>query len=329
MKMNRVCELLNIEYPIIMGGMSWAGTPVLAAAVSNAGGLGIIGSGAMKREHLKEAIDKIRALTDRPFGVNIILVSPYADELVDLVIEEKVPVVTFGAGNPGKYMSKLKEAGTKVIPVVASDNMAKMMERIGADAVIAEGMESGGHIGEVTTLVLVNAVCKAVKIPVIAAGGIADGRAMAAMFALGAEGIQMGTRFIATVEADTHENFKKLILKSSIRDTVVTGAALGHPARVIETRFAKKVKELETKSLQEAEEVLVGSLRKAVVDGNIDEGSFMAGQCVGLITEIKTVKEVIEDIIIEFHRAIEDLIEKSRLVSNSKGFNDEKVGVKI
>ncbi|MGC8954872.1 MAG: enoyl-[acyl-carrier-protein] reductase FabK [Fervidobacterium sp.] len=304
---NRVCELLDIDYPILMGGMSWAGTPKLAAAVSNAGGLGIIGSGAMRKEHLKKAIEEIRELTEKPFGVNIILVSPYADELIDLVIEERVPVVTFGAGNPSKYMLRLKEVGIKVVPVVASDNMAKMMERIGADAVIAEGMESGGHIGEVTTLVLVNAVCRAVSIPVIAAGGIADGKSMAAMFALGAEGVQMGTRFIATYEADTHENFKKLILKSGIRDTVVTGAALGHPARVIETRFAKKVKELEVKNLQEAEEILVGSLRKAVVDGNIDEGSFMAGQCVGLINEIKHVDEVIEDIIEEFNDTLEKL----------------------
>lgn len=308
---NRICDLLNIQYPILMGGMSWAGTPKLAAAVSNAGGLGIIGAGAMRAEHLKAAIDQTRTLTDKPFGVNIILVSPSADDLVDLVIQEHVPVVTFGAGNPSKYIERLKAANIKVIPVVASDNMAKMMERIGADAVIAEGMESGGHIGEVTTLVLVNAVCKAVKVPVIAAGGIADGRAMAAMFALGAEGIQMGTRFIATKEADTHENFKNLIVKSNIRDTVVTGATMGHPARVIETRFAKKVKELEVKSLQEAEEVLVGSLRKAVVDGNIEEGSFMAGQCVGLINDIKSVEEVIRDIISEFHSAVSNLLQEA------------------
>ncbi|MBP7303761.1 MAG: enoyl-[acyl-carrier-protein] reductase FabK [Fervidobacterium sp.] len=308
---NRICDLLNIQYPILMGGMSWAGTPKLAAAVSNAGGLGIIGAGAMRAEHLKAAIDQIRTLTDKPFGVNIILVSPSADELVDLVIQEHVPVVTFGAGNPSKYIERLKEADIKVIPVVASDNMARMMERIGADAVIAEGMESGGHIGEVTTLVLVNAVCRAVSIPVVAAGGIADGKAMAAMFALGAEGIQMGTRFIATKEADTHQNFKNLIVKSNIRDTVVTGATLGHPARVIETRFAKKVKELEVKSLQEAEEILVGSLRKAVVDGNIEEGSFMAGQCVGLINDIKPVEEVIRDIISEFHSAVANIIQEA------------------
>ncbi|MCX7653902.1 MAG: nitronate monooxygenase [Fervidobacterium sp.] len=305
--MNRVCKMLDIKYPIIMGGMSWAGTPKLAAAVSNAGGLGIIGSGPMKAEHLEIAIEQTKALTDKPFGVNIILVSPFADELVEVVIKKQVPVVTFGAGNPSKYISKLKQAGIKVIPVVASDSMAKMMERIGADAVIAEGMESGGHIGEVTTLVLVNAVCKVVSIPVIAAGGIADGKAMAAMFALGAEGIQMGTRFIATLEADTHENFKRLIIKSGIRDTIVTGATLGHPARVIETKFAKKIRELEVKNLQEAEELLVGSLRKAVIDGNIDEGSFMAGQCVGLINEIKCVEEVIRDIMNEFFKAVENL----------------------
>lgn len=315
--------MLDIKYPIIMGGMSWAGTPKLAAAVSNAGGLGIIGSGPMKAEHLEIAIEQTKALTDKPFGVNIILVSPFADELVEVVIKKQVPVVTFGAGNPSKYISKLKQAGIKVIPVVASDSMAKMMERIGADAVIAEGMESGGHIGEVTTLVLVNAVCKVVSIPVIAAGGIADGKAMAAMFALGAEGIQMGTRFIATLEADTHENFKRLIIKSGIRDTIVTGATLGHPARVIETKFAKKIRELEVKNLQEAEELLVGSLRKAVIDGNIDEGSFMAGQCVGLINEIKCVEEVIRDIMNEFFRAVDNLNQEySKLRLQMKEVNE-------
>ncbi len=305
--MNEICSLLNIEYPIIMGGMSWAGTSKLAAAVSEAGCLGIIGSGNMEPEHLRKAIHQLRELTDKPFGVNIILVSPYADGLVDVVVEEKVPVVTFGAGNPSKYVKRLKENDIKVIPVVASDNMARMMERIGADAVIAEGMESGGHIGEVTTVVLVNAVARAVNIPVIAAGGIADGQAMAAMFALGAKAIQMGTRFIATEEADIHENFKKLIVKSSIRDTVVTGMKLGHPARVIETKFSKKVKELEINSPMEAEMILVGSLRKAVVDGNLEEGSFMAGQVVGLINDILPVKEIVNRMIKEFLETLENL----------------------
>lgn len=307
--MNRICELFGIKYPIIMGGMSWAGTPKLAAAVSEAGGLGIIGAGPMRKDDLQKAIDEIRNLTDKPFGVNIILVSPYADELVETVIENKVPVVTFGAGNPTKYIKSLKDIGTKVVPVVASDSLARMVERSGADAIVAEGMESGGHIGEVSTFVLVNAVSRKVKIPVIAAGGIVDGRGMAASFALGAEGIQMGTRFIASTEAEIHENFKKLIIKSGIRDTVVTGASLGHSARVIKTKFAKKVKELEVSSPEEAENILVGSLKKAVLNGNLDEGSFMAGQTAGLIDEIKTVKEIIEEIIKEFNEVIKNLEE--------------------
>ncbi|MDK2885807.1 MAG: enoyl-[acyl-carrier protein] reductase [Thermosipho sp. (in: thermotogales)] len=309
--MNRICELFGIKYPIIMGGMSWAGTPKLAAAVSEAGGLGIIGAGPMRKKDLEKAIDEIRNLTDKPFGVNIILVSPYADELVETVIEKRVPVVTFGAGNPTKYIKSLKESGIKVVPVVASDNLARMVERSGADAIIAEGMESGGHIGEITTFVLVNAVSRKVSVPVIAAGGIVDGRGMAAAFALGAEGIQMGTRFIASKEADTHENFKQLILKSGIRDTVVTGASLGHSARVIKTKFAKKVRELEVSSPEEAENILVGSLRKAVLEGNINEGSFMAGQSTGLIEQLKSVKEIIEDIIQEFKETVIKLKEVS------------------
>lgn len=303
----RVSEMLNIEYPIIMGGMAWAGTPKLAAAVSEAGGLGIIGSGAMTPDILREAIKEARRLTNKPIGVNVLLLSPYVDELVRICIEEKIDVITFGAGNPSKYVSDLKERGIKVIPVVASDSFAKLMERIGADAVIAEGMESGGHIGEVTTMVLVNKVSKSVKIPVIAAGGIADGKGMAAAFALGAEGIQMGTRFIATTESDVHSVFKEKILKASIRDTVITGAKLGHPVRVLKTPFAKKIKELEVSEPMEAEEKLVGSLRKAVQDGDIDSGSFMAGQSAGLINEIKTVKEVMEDIMKEFFETLKKL----------------------
>ncbi|SHH22231.1 nitronate monooxygenase [Thermosipho atlanticus] len=307
--MNRVCELFGIKYPILMGGMSWAGTPKLAAAVSEAGGLGIIGAGPMRRDELRKAIEDVRKLTDKPFGVNIILVSPYADELIETVIECKVPIVTFGAGNPTKYVKELKRNGIKVVPVVASDSLARMVERSGADAIIAEGMESGGHIGEVTTVVLVNAVAKKVKVPVIAAGGIVDGRGMAAAFALGAEGIQMGTRFIASKEADTHEEFKKLILRSGIRDTVITGAKLGHSARVIKTIFAKKVKELEVTSPDEAEKILVGSLRKAVLDGNLEEGSFMAGQSAGLIDDLKSVEEIIKEIIEEFYRTTKKLEE--------------------
>lgn len=304
---NRVTELFGIDYPIIMGGMAWAGTARLAAAVSNAGGLGMIGSGAMRAQQLKDAIEQIRKLTDRPFGVNVMLASPYVEELLDVIVQENVPVVSFGAGNPVKYIPKLKDRGIKVTVVVASDSLAKLVERAGADAVVAEGMESGGHIGEVTTIVLVNKVARSVSIPVIAAGGIADGRGMAAAFALGAEGIQMGTRFLATVEAEVHENYKKKILNASIRDTVVTGAKLGHPARVIKTPFARQVLELEVKSPEEAESILVGSLRKAVIDGDLDSGSFMAGQVVGLIEDIPTVKELIERIMKEFYETVQKI----------------------
>ncbi|ABV32996.1 MULTISPECIES: nitronate monooxygenase [Pseudothermotoga] len=307
---NRVTELLKIKYPILMGGMAWAGTPALAAAVSQAGGLGIIGSGAMRPDELEIAIRTVKNLTDKPFGVNIMLASPYADQLVEVVISEKVPVVTFGAGNPAKYIPNLKKSGAAVIPVVASDSFAKLVERAGADAVVAEGMESGGHIGEVSTVVLTNRVSKSVTVPVIAAGGIADGRGMAAAFALGAEGIQMGTRFLATIEAEIHESYKKKILTASIRDTVVTGAKLGHPARVLKTPFAKKVCELEVNNSLEAEQVLVGSLREAVLNGNLERGSFMAGQCAGLIDEILSVKDVIEKIMREFVETVKKLYEE-------------------
>ncbi|MCS7174768.1 enoyl-[acyl-carrier-protein] reductase FabK [Pseudothermotoga sp.] len=304
---NRVTELFEIDYPIVMGGMAWAGTAKLAAAVSNAGGLGVIGSGAMRAEQLRDEIEKIKSLTNKPFGVNIMLASPYVEELLETVVEEKVPVVTFGAGNPTKFIQKLKEHGIKVAVVVASDSLAKLVERAGADTVVAEGMESGGHIGEVSTIVLVNKVARSVKIPVIAAGGIADGRAMAAAFALGAEGIQMGTRFLATVESEVHENYKKRILSASIRDTVVTGAKLGHPARVLKTPFARQVCDLEVKSPEEAEMILVGSLKRAVIDGDIDSGSFMAGQVCGLIEDVPTVKELIERIMKEFFETVEKL----------------------
>ncbi len=304
---NRVTELLKIEYPILMGGMAWAGTPKLAAAVSNAGGLGMIGSGAMNPEQLTGAIHYIKQITDKPFGVNIMLASPYADELVKVVLKEQVPVVTFGAGNPAKYIPSLKKQGTIVIPVVASDSLAKLLERSGVDAVIAEGMESGGHIGEVTTIVLVNKVARSVTIPVIAAGGIADGRAMAAAFSLGAEGVQIGTRFLASFEAEIHENYKKKILSASIRDTVVTGMKLGHPARVLKTPFARQICELEAQSPLEAEQILVGSLRRAVLDGDLDSGSFMAGQVAGLVEQILPVNQIIQTIFEEFKQTVKKL----------------------
>lgn len=296
----RVTELLKIDYPIIMGGMAWAGTPKLAAAVSEAGGLGVIGSGAMNPEELKRAIDDTRKLTEKPFGVNIMMASPYVEDLVRTVIDEKVSVVTFGAGNPSRFIPKLKEEGIVVFPVVASDSLARLVERAGADGVIAEGMESGGHVGEVTTFVLLNRVSRVVRIPVIGAGGIADGRSMAAAFVLGAEAVQMGTRFLASEESEVHPEYKRKILFSSIRDTVVTGLELGHPARVLRTPFARSIKKIEAKDPLEAEKVLVGSLRRAVLDGDVQTGSFMAGQSAGLIEEIVPVKEILKRIVEEF-----------------------------
>ena len=303
----RVSEMLNIDYPIIMGGMAWAGTPKLAAAVSEAGALGVIGTGAMDPDTFRKAVREAKKLTSKPIGANILLLSPYAEDLIKIAMEEGIDAITFGAGNPSKYIPELKERGIKVIPVVASDSLAKFVERAGADAVIAEGMESGGHIGEVTTIVLVNKVARTVKIPVIAAGGIADGRGMAAAFALGAEGVQMGTRFVATEESEVHPEYKRRIVKASIRDTVVTGARLGHPARVLKTPFAKKILELETKSFEEAEKALLGSLRRAVLDGDVSSGSFMAGQSAGLIDDIKPVKEVLKEIIDEFESVMKEI----------------------
>ena len=308
----RVTELLGIEYPIVMGGMAWAGTAKLAAAVSEAGALGVIGSGHLDPDGLREEIRRAKKMTDKPIGVNILLLSPFADDLVKVAMEEGASAITFGAGNPAKYIPQLKEKGIKVIPVVASESLAKLVERSGADAVIAEGMESGGHIGEVTTIVLVNKVARTVKIPVIAAGGIADGYGMAAAFALGAEGIQMGTRFVASEESEVHPEFKRRIVKAGIRDTVVTGARLGHPARVLKTPFAKKILELETKSFEEAEKALLGSLRRAVKDGDVSSGSFMAGQSAGLVNDIKPVKEIVKEIVEEFKKVVDEMCEKRR-----------------
>ncbi len=308
----RVTELLGIEYPIVMGGMAWAGTAKLAAAVSEAGALGVIGSGHLDPDGLREEIRRAKKMTDKPIGVNILLLSPFAGDLVKVAMEEGASAITFGAGNPAKYIPQLKEKGIKVIPVVASESLAKLVERSGADAVIAEGMESGGHIGEVTTIVLVNKVARTVKIPVIAAGGIADGYGMAAAFALGAEGIQMGTRFVASEESEVHPEFKRRIVKAGIRDTVVTGARLGHPARVLKTPFAKKILELETKSFEEAEKALLGSLRRAVKDGDVSSGSFMAGQSAGLVNDIKPVKEIVKEIVEEFKKVVDEMCEKRR-----------------
>lgn len=294
-----ICDKLGIKYPIFQGGMAWASNYELASAVSNAGGLGIIGAGQMPPEFLVQEIRKAKENTDKPFGVNLILYLTYIEELVDAVIQEGVPVVTTGAGNAGPYIKKFHDAGIKVIPVIPSSALAKRVEKAGADAVIAEGTESGGHIGEITTMAIVPQVTDAVNIPVIAAGGIADYRGFAAALCLGASGIQMGTRFLATKECRIHQNWKDMVVKASDRDTVVTGRPTGHPVRVLKNRLAKMFLELEEKCapVSEYEKLGTGKLKAASVDGDVEMGSLMSGQIAGLIKEEKTVKEVIEEIV--------------------------------
>jgi enoyl-[acyl-carrier protein] reductase II len=294
-----ITELLKIQYPILQGGMAWVAESTLAAAVSNAGGAGIIAGGNAPADYIRNEIRKAKALTDKPFGLNIMLLSPNAEDLAKLVIEEGVSFVTTGAGNPGKYIESWKEAGIKVIPVVPSVALAKRMERAGADAIIAEGTESGGHIGENTTMALVPQVVDAVSVPVIAAGGIADGRGMAAAFMLGASGVQIGTRFLASTECQIHENYKSLVIEAKDTDTIVTGRFTGHPCRSIKTRFSKGLLTFEKEggTPEEFEAKTVGSLRKAVQDGNLEEGSFLAGSISGLIKEIKPVKDIIDEIV--------------------------------
>lgn len=306
----RVSSLLKIKYPVIQGGMAWVAEYHLAAAVSNAGGLGMIGAANAPAKWVKDQIRKMKELTDKPFGVNVMLLSPYADEVAQVIAEEKVPVVTTGAGNPEKYMKLWKEAGIKVIPVVASVAMAKRMERLQADALIAEGTEAGGHIGESTTMTLVPQVKDAVKIPVIAAGGIADGRGMAAAFMLGAEAVQMGTCFVVSKESQVHDNYKKAILKAKDIDSKVTGRSTGHPVRSIRNQMTNEYlkKEKEGVSFKELEYLTLGGLRKAVVEGDIVNGSIMAGQIAGLLKEEKSCEDLITSIVNE----AEDLMEGSR-----------------
>ena len=296
--MNRICEILNVKYPIIQGGMAWVADSNLAAAVSNAGGFGIIGTGSATADIVKKEIDNCRRLTDKPFGVNVMLMSPNADEVIDLIIEEKPAGITTGAGNPAKYMDRLKEAGIKVIPVVPTVALAQRMEKLGADAVIAEGTEAGGHIGELTTMVLVPQVAEALSIPVIAAGGVADGRGIAASFALGAEGVQIGTRFICSEECNIHQNYKDAVLKAKDRDAVVTGRPTGHPVRTLKNKLAKKFLKMEKEgaSPEELEKLGAGALRLAVVEGDKDGGSFMAGQSAAMVREIKPCKDIVEEI---------------------------------
>ena len=293
----RLTELLGIEYPIIQGGMAWVAEHNLAAAVSEAGGLGLIGGANAPGEVVREEIRKAREITKKPFGVNVMLMSPHADDVARVVVEEGVKVVTTGAGNPEKYMNMWKEAGVKVIPVVASVAMAKRIERMGADAVVAEGMESGGHIGELTTMTLVPQIVDAVSIPVIAAGGIADGRGIAAAFMLGAEAVQMGTRFVVAKESTVHENYKQRLIKASDIDSTVTGRSHGHPIRCLRNQMTREYLKLEKegKSFEELEYLTLGALRKAVQEGDIKNGTVMAGQIAGMIDREMTCKEMIEE----------------------------------
>lgn len=298
--MNRVCEVLGTEYPIIQGAMARIAESSLASAVSNGGGLGIIASGGYDAEWLRAEIRKVKAMTDKPFGVNLMLMMPNIDELIQVVCEEKVPVVTTGAGNPGKYMKTLKEAGVKVIPVVASVALAVRVERAGADAVIAEGTEAGGHIGETTTMALVPQVADAVDIPVIAAGGIADGRGIAAAFMLGAEGVQLGTRFVVAKECTVSQNYKDAIIKAKDTDTCATGRITGHPVRVIKNKLAKEMLSIEKNATAEEAQAVIdklglGSLGAAVFDGDMDRGSIMSGQIAGIVKKEQPAAEMIAE----------------------------------
>ncbi len=292
----RVTELVGIKYPIFQGGMAWVADWHIAAAVSEAGGLGIIGVGGADENWLRDQIRKCREATDKPFGVNLMLMNPRADEIAKVIAEEKVKVVTTGAGSPEKYMEMWKEAGIIVIPVIAGVALAKRMEKCGASAVVAEGTESGGHIGEATTMALIPQVVDAVSIPVIAAGGIADGRGVAAAFMLGAEGVQCGTVFCACDEVNVHQNYKDMILKAKDNSTRVTGRSYGHPVRQIRNALSNKYLEMESKGVtfEELEGLTVGSLRKAVVEGDKNEGTFMAGQIAGLVNEQRPAKVIVE-----------------------------------
>ena len=302
----KVTELLQIEYPIIQGGMAWVAEHHLAAAVSEAGGFGLIGAASAPPEIVREEIRKAKELTDKPFGVNIMLLNPNADEVAKIVVEEGIQAVTTGAGNPEKYMPMWKEAGVKVIPVVASVAMAKRMERYGADAVVAEGMEAGGHIGNQTTMVLIPQIVDAVNIPVIAAGGIGDGRGVAASFMLGAEGVQMGTRFVVADESIVHDNYKDRIVKAKDIDSVVTGQSTGHPVRCLRNQMTKEYikKEQEGVPFEELERMTLGSLRKAVMDGDILNGTVMAGQIAGLVSKRQSCKEILQEIMTEAEKLL-------------------------
>ena len=308
MKLN---ELLGIEFPIIQGGMANVATGRFAAAVSNAGALGLVAGGGLDAEALRAEIRDAKATTDKPFGVNLMLMNPHIDELARVVVEEGVQVVTTGAGNPGKYVPAWKEAGIKVFPVVAAPILAKRLERYGIDGVIAEGTESGGHVGEMTTMALVPQVADAVSVPVIAAGGIADGRQLAAAFALGACGVQVGTVLLASEECPIHDNYKQTVLKAGANDTVVTGRSGGAPVRVLKNKMAREYLRMEKQNLplEEMEKLTLGSLRRAVFDGDVDTGSFMAGQVAGMIHEIKPLRQIFEELMAGYEQVRKELSE--------------------
>ncbi|HEY3318272.1 MAG TPA: enoyl-[acyl-carrier-protein] reductase FabK [Coriobacteriia bacterium] len=301
----RFTDILGIEYPVIQGGMAWTATAELVAAVGNGGGAGVIGAGHMPTDILREEIRRAKSLTDKPFGVNLMLLTPHIDELVQLVLDEHVPFVTTGAGNPGKYMPALMEAGIKVLCVVPSVALAKRMESIGADAVIGEGMEAGGHIGELTTMVLTPQLVDAVDVPVVAAGGIADGRGVAAAFALGAEGVQMGTRFMCATECTIHANVKDRVLKAKDRDTVVTGYSTGHPVRVLKNKLSRQLEELDRANKpDELENLGSGKLALCMRQGDVEMGSVMAGQCAAMVERIQPAAEIIAEVMTEAEEAM-------------------------
>ena len=303
----RITELLGIEYPIFQGGMAWIADASLASAVSNAGGLGIIAGGSASADRVGAMIDEAQAKTDKPFGLNIMLMSPHADDLAQLVIDKGVKVVTTGAGSPSAYMDAWKAAGIKVIPVVASVALAKRMEKCGADALVAEGGESGGHIGELNTMALVPQVVAATSVPVLAAGGIASGRQLAAALILGAEGVQMGTRFLTVEECTVHENYKVKVLKAKDSDTIVTGRVAGHPVRGLKNKFAREARKAELAEIMDGMEQEMkhsGSLRRAAVEGDLDTGSFMAGEVAGMVNERGTAAQVIQQFMTEAEEAL-------------------------
>jgi enoyl-[acyl-carrier protein] reductase II len=297
----KLCDLFDIKYPILQGGMAWVATGELAAAVSKAGGLGIIGAGNAPKDVIREEIKKVKKVTDNNFAVNVMLLSPFVDDIVELVIEEEVPIVTTGAGNPGKYIERFKENNIKVVPVVSSVALAKRLVRTGVDAVIAEGTEAGGHIGDLTTMTMIPQLVDAIDVPVIAAGGIGDGRGFAAVLSLGADGVQMGTRFVCSKECTAHQDYKEAIISARDRDAVVTGRSTGHPVRNLKNRLTRKIDNMEKEGVDKEtiEEMGSGKLREAAREGNIETGSVMAGQIAGMVDEILPVEEIINNIISE------------------------------